>query len=267
MSIVACVKVFDGLVLGAESMTQVFANVGGQTQHIKSYSNARKLFQIGSLPVGVLTYGAGNIGNRSIESFLEEFSAKYTPKDEHRRIDQITAALHKFMREPYDEAFKQVDAAQKPQLGFYVAGYSTGQHLGSEFEFLLPQATPPMPARSDDRLGASWRGVSFPFSRLFVGVDPRIEALLAKVGVSPDTIQKLHELVTQDLTTKVVFDGMPIQDAVGFCRFIIDTTVGTAKYEIGMPSCGGPVHMAVITRTGGFRWVAGPSLKTERVSL
>ena len=71
MSIVASVKVYDGIVIGAESMTQLFANVPGNPQPvcIKAYSHARKIFQVGRL--GILTFGGGNIGNRSIESFVE----------------------------------------------------------------------------------------------------------------------------------------------------------------------------------------------------
>ena len=41
------------------------------------------------------------------------------------------------------------------------------------------------------------------------------------------------------------------------CKYIIDTTIGAATYEIGVPSCGGPVNIAVITRSG-FKWVHEP---------
>ena len=256
MSIVACVKVYDGLVLGAESMTQLFVNIGGTAQYVKSYSNARKLFQIGDLPVGVLTYGAGNIGNRSIESFLDDFSKQFKPTD--MRIAEVSQALFDFVRGPYEAAFQQVEASQRPPLGFYVAGYSTGQHLGSEYEFVLPGATQPAAARPDEGVGASWRGIAVPFTRLFFGIDPRVDEMLASVGVQPDTIAKFRGLVTQNLVTKVAFDGMPIQDAIGFCRFILETTIGSATYELGMPSCGGPIIIAKITRTAGFRWVTEP---------
>jgi hypothetical protein len=261
MSIVACVKVYDGIVLGAESMTQLWANIGGQAQFIKSYSNARKLFRIGDLPVGVLTYGAGNIGNRSIESFVDDFGKQFRPSGNTTTlIEEVSRELLNCVRGPYETAFTQVPVAQRPPLGFYIAGYSAGQHLGSEFEFMLPAATQPTSARPVDQVGASWRGIAAPFSRLFFGVDPRVDELLRTAGVSPDIIQRFRELVTTSLVTKVAFDGMPIQDAIGFCRFILEATIGSATYELGMPSCGGPIHIAVITRAG-FRWVAEPVLR------
>src|SRR2546427_1881445 len=33
---------------------------------VKAYDHAQKLFQIGNLPVGVMVYGSGNIGPRSV---------------------------------------------------------------------------------------------------------------------------------------------------------------------------------------------------------
>lgn len=261
MSIVASVKVYDGIVLGAESMTQIYATVPGQGQHlIKSYENARKLFQIAALPIGVLTYGAGNIGNRSVESFLGEFSRdkanKIAPSDS---IEKVAQELFEFMRVPYDAANSQTPLDARPVMGFCVCGYWDGpQHLGSEWEFQFPHAAKPQLMVPDQQLGASWRGVSLPFSRLFFGFDPRVDPILLDHGVTQEVINKVREVASQTLVTRVTFDGMPVQDAIRFCRFIIETTVGWARYETGWPSCGGPIHIAVITRSKGFEWVDEP---------
>lgn len=273
MSIVACVKVYDGIVIGAESMTQLLANVptpsapGGPAlphpMYIKSYSNAQKIFRIADLNVGVLTYGGGNIGNRSMASFVHEFSQneRTLPADTNRSVQAVSDRLLAHMRHYYDPAFGSLPEPQRPAIGFYIAGYSPAadQHLGSEWEFVLPQAQASTPARPDNLVGASWRGIGIPFTRLFFGLDPRVDQILASLGMNPAAVAQFRQLAGNQLQSRVAFDGMPLEDAVGFCKFIIDTTIGMATYEIGNPSCGGPVNLAVITRSS-FRWVAEPKL-------
>src|SRR5882672_4167608 len=117
MSIVASVKVYDGIVIGAESMTQLLANVPGNPQpvFIKAYSHARKIFKVGDL--GVLTFGGGNIGNRSIESFVDEFSEleESLPGDTDRAVQAVAARLLAFVRGYYDAAFGALPEPQRPQ--------------------------------------------------------------------------------------------------------------------------------------------------------
>lgn len=269
MSIVASVKVYDGIVIGAESMTQLLANVPGSPQPvcIKAYSHARKIFKVGN--VGVLTFGGGNIGNRSIESFVDTFGEQEAglPQDDpavDRTVQAIATRLLTFMRQYYEPAFGALPEAQRPVIGFYVAGYSPGQPLGSEWEFLLPTSAAPTQARPDGQMGASWRGIHIPFTRLFFGVDPRVDQILTSLGVNAAQIAAFRQQVNAQLMSKVALDGMPLQDAVGFCRFIIETTIGLATYETGVPSCGGRINIAAITRSNGYEWVSEPRLNFGR---
>lgn len=260
MSVVATVKVYDGIVLGAESMTQLTAAVPGQAQPqlIKSYENAQKLFQVGEFPVGVLTYGIGNIGRRSIESFVHEFSrAEKVRAPAPVDVEQIALRFCAFMLNHYTPAFGALPPDQQPAMGFVVAGYSHDQHLASEWEFVLPQDTQPRRVRLQDDVGASWRGVGWPFSRLIFGVDPTLEQALIAEGATPQEIQRLRN-VAQKIATGIAFDGMPLADAIGFCKFTIQTTIGWCAYAIGSPLCGGPIHVAVITPGAGFQWVTPP---------
>jgi len=40
---------------------------------LKAYSNASKLFQLGDRPIGVMTWGVGNIGELSIGGVVRDF--------------------------------------------------------------------------------------------------------------------------------------------------------------------------------------------------
>jgi hypothetical protein len=259
VTIVASVKVRDGMILGTDSMTQIAAPTPqGEVQVLKSYSNARKLFQVAEMPVGVMTYGLGNIGNRSIEGLVLDFSraAEAAP------VEAIARGLFEHVKEQYEAVFGGVPNELRPVLGFYVAGYTQGEPLAEEFEFLFPRDEEPFRAREIEYFGASWRGVDAPFTRLYKGFDayvipPRLE----EKGLSEEDITAVLE--PEGLETQVLFDGMPVQDAINFATYILDTTIGWSTFQLGAPACGRPLQVATILADTGFAWVAKPELTVQ----
>lgn len=264
MSIVACVRVYDGIVVGSESMTQLYGQIAGQAQpnFLKAYSNARKLYQVGK-SIGILTYGAGNVGTRSIESFVDQYNGTLTPEDANKTVEAIAIEFRDFFRTTYENQFGQLQANQKPAIGFYVAGYSNNEadRIGADWEFIFPQADVVKPRPID--FGASWRGIGLPFTRLYTGVDPRVYEIMRAQGVQQQVIERVAQQAGPALASPVAFDGMPVKDAIGYCEFILKTTVGVCTYELGVPACGGPLQVAVITRKDGFQWILKPKLGSE----
>lgn len=237
-------------------MTQLFTQTAGQAQFVKAYSNARKLFQIPQLPVGILTYGAGNVGTRSIESFVDEYGENTGNAD--LTVEQLATSFRDFFSIAYQNQFGQLDPTQQPSIGFYVAGYSPTERIGADWEFIFPAAQISKPRPNE--FGASWRGISIPFTRLYTGVDPRLYGIMQAAGVSQDIITNVQKKALATLSTPVAFDGMPVKDAVGYCEFILRTTIATSTYEIGVSTCGGPLQVAAITKREGFRWISRPEL-------
>jgi len=232
-------------------MTQIWGqNERGQRGIIKAYRNARKLFQLSTLPIGVMTYGIGNLGSRSIQGLVRDFSSDYTGNADVKSASQ---KLYDFFRAAYQEQFGDADEAR---LGFFVAGYSREKPFPEEWEFLLPRDQESLQVRSIDAFGASWRGVSIPFTRLYQGYDPRTVEELTKLGVSEEDINK----TVKRWASPVVYDAMPVQDAVNFTAFILRTTIGLSSFEIGDPSCGGPLQIAAILPDRGFSWIREPVL-------
>jgi hypothetical protein len=259
MTIVTSVKVRDGLILGTDSMTQISAPLpeGGFTV-LKAYSNARKLFQVGDAPIGVMTYGLGNIGNRSIEGLVLDFSRNAGPGS----VESISQGLFGHVKEHYDGLFAEVPVEQRPVLGFYVAGYTQGEPFPEEFEFLLPRDEEPVRARDVESFGASWRGVDAPFTRLYKGFDAYVLPLrLIEKELTEEDIDAILE--PEGLETQVLFDGMPVQDAINFAVYILDTTIGWSTFAIGVPVCGRPLQVATILADTGFVWVEKPELTVQ----
>jgi len=267
MTIIASVKVRDGLVLATDSMTTIQATIdeAGHKAVIKTYSNAKKLFHIGDAPIGAMIYGIGNIGQRSIEGLMFDFGSKELPKlDKGKRgnVQEVAKALFDYFGNLYQAEFANIALEQKMRdfrFGIFVAGCSIDKPFVEEWEFLLPRDDKVKQVRPDTVFGASWRGIDLPFTRLLKGFDPRIGQKLREGGVADDIVKGALE----SWKANIAYDGMPVQDAIDLAVFIVKTTIGFVSFEIGAPSCGGPLQVASVLPDGTFRWIAQPQLSIE----
>jgi len=255
MTIVASVKSRDGLILATDSMTTVSVNTPVGPQFVKAYEHGRKLFHMGELPIGAVTYGLGNIGTRSMEGLVLE-ACKHM-EDGLTDVEGVARALYDHLRAEYDAAFEGLDDEQRPGCGFLVGGYSDDEPLARLMEFEFPAAEGPTENLGPDEFGSTWRGIDWPFTRLWRGFAPSLLARLA----SEDGIQqeRIDELVGP-LEIGVAYEGMPVQDAIDFATYILDTTIGSSRFAPGVAACGGPLQVAAIIPDEGFRWIAKPEL-------
>jgi len=266
MTIIASVKARDGIVLATDSMSQLIGRTEtGQLVLVKTYCNAKKLFRITELPIGVMSYGLGNIGARSIENLVLEFSrdlSKYSSNP--YTVESISRGLYGFIKGLYDSAFNGIalkERQERLRLGFFISGYSPSQFLSEEWEFELPKDTDIKRVRPAERFGISWRGIPIPFARLFNGFDPRIADALKKAGVSEKVVDNT---LSRKWRMPIAYDGMPVQDAINFAVYILETTIGAATFEQSpAPSCGGPLQVAVILPDKGWKWIHEPELTIE----
>ena len=257
MTICVSVKTRDGVVLGTDSMaTVMLPSSDGQPVIAKAYSNARKLVQIGDLPIGVFTYGIGNLGQRTVYSHILEYSKSDRTE---KTVEGIAAGLATHMWAEHKRITN--GSEERLSLGLYVAGYSEGSALPEEKEvvFLDINSTEPLLVRSIHGFGANWRGVPLPFTRLFNGYDSRFFQILEEQGVTKDIVQKVMQ--ENSLAANVVFEAMPLQDAINFAVYVLRTTIGFTSFEIGTPSCGGQLQIAVISEEAVFQWVSEPKFR------
>ncbi|MGH2619282.1 MAG: hypothetical protein ACRDHG_01760 [Anaerolineales bacterium] len=227
----------------------------GQSGVVKTYSNSRKLLQVAEKPIGVMSWGAGNIGLRSIEGLLREFS-KQPGLEKIRTVQDTARALSEFLRGIYETEFPKIPVEQQPGIGLYIAGYSKNEEFAEEWEFTLPASPEPKEVRPKGGFGSSWRGIDIPFTRLYFGFDPRLsEALVAK-GVDRDLVNQVVSQAGHQV--QAVFGAMPVQDAIDFAVFVLRTTIGYVNIDLGAPSCGGPLQVAIILPQSGFTWIEQP---------
>jgi hypothetical protein len=201
-----------------------------------------------------MSYGIGNIGKRSVQGFMRDFSPGGA-----NTVKGVTDSLYEYIKTAYDTEFHELPSEQKPILGFYVAGYLQNQPFAEEWEFLIPKDMEPREVRDEDEFGASWRGIDRPFTRLYYGFDSMIRGMLRELGLDDETIRNLLD----GFQASLVFDGMPVQDAINFATFILRTTIGMSTFEAGPPACGGPLQVAVILPDMTFQWVSEQTFKVE----
>ena len=255
MTIVAGVKSRDGLILAADSMTTVTVATPVGPQFIKAYEHGRKLFHMGTLPIGAVTYGLGNIGTRSMEGLVLEACKQMD--DDLTDVEGVARALYDHLRSEYDSAFDGLTDEQKPACGFLVGGYSADEPLARLMEFEFPAADGPTENLGPDEFGATWRGIDWPFTRLWRGFAPMMVARLQNEdGIAQ---ARIDDLVGQ-LEIGLAYEGMPVQDAINFATYILDTTIGAVRFAPGVAPCGGPLQVAAVIPDEGFHWVAKPKL-------
>lgn len=270
MSIVICIKVGEGLVLAADSVTTIQAvSPEGDVGIVNTYEYARKLSHIGDLPIGALTWGIELIENRNVESLLSEYEDRVLRlkhyeetsdgkrKLKHYELKEIVKEIFDFMKERYDEAYGSIQQERKPVIGMLVAGYSHNEFFPEEYRFVFPKHETPERIRPDKNekpvYGVSWHGQTDAILRLYKGYDPRLRQILIDKGIDRKIIEELpNDLVK--LEWPIIYDGMPLQDAIDLAEYLIKVVIGRFRFLPGAPTCGGNIDIAVITHKG-FIWV------------
>ena len=254
MTICVSVRVPEGVVLGTDSMSTVTANDSeGVPFVIKNYLNARKLFQVGDLPIGVFIYGLARIGSTSLSELIHQFG----DENEEESVPLVADGLTEFIARAYADEYPP--GADQPRLGLYIAGYSQGSYSVHEREVGFPQQLVPKSIRrTGGDYGVVWRGVEVPFYRLYMGCDPVLLDSLSKKAIHAEAGDQFSEQNRRRML--VPFEYMYLQDAADFAVFVLRTTIGYNQFEVGLPTCGGELQVAAISAVDGFQWIREPQL-------
>lgn len=263
MTIAVCLKVHDGVVLAADSASTLLQSGANGVGVINVYNNANKIFNLRKgLPIGAVTWGAGNIGASSTSTLAKDLRARLSDQNHDWYIDPDNYSIaevaqrvkHFFFDENYASAF--ADWPIKPDLGFIVAGYSSGSALAEEYQVFISQGAcdGPKPLRPPDDTGVTWNGNPEPITRLLFGISNHTKALLDGVGLGGQSQSVIEHLMAQQVAP-LVQAAMPIEDAADLAAFLVETTVRFVRFMPGADTVGGPTEVAAITKHEGFKWL------------
>jgi hypothetical protein len=258
MTVAITVKVFDGIVLAADSATTLDLASGDH----QVYNNADKIFQLHrTLPIGAMTWGRGSIGAASIATLAKDLRRRFMGKEPLLpgwELDPDTYTMQTVVDRLIEMMF---DELYQPQglsgaLGFVIAGYSAGSKDPEAWKVLIEDAatrpTPQMEAATDVT-GWFAYAQSDPVARLFNGIDgPTAAALLA--AAPANTADLVNTIV--DARVQPVHAAMPFADAIKLAEFMVDVTVKFRRFSLGADTVGGPIEVAGISRHEGFKWIS-----------
>jgi hypothetical protein len=259
MTICVSVKVGEGLVLAADSavvLEGIFNTpVGPQQGILQNFEFANKVTHFKDYPIGVLNWGLGSINARSIQSLIMEFEYSYQSINDNTNytVKQIADNLLDFIKTRYDAGFP---TDPKPNLGILVGGYSANHFFPEKYVYEFPISKefslvrPDRPDGTPD-FGANWFGMTDALIRLVLGFDPNAINELVNRGVNKAIVEQWVKDGVASLP--LIFDGMPLQDAIDFAEYAIQVVIGRFRFGLGPPLCGGDIDIAVIT-PNAFRW-------------
>ena len=282
MTVCVSVKVSEGLVLAADSTAAIEGQIGdGPRGVLKTYDHMRKLAHVKDYPIGTLTWGTAHIGARTVDSLIKEFEHKMPslheeeekckeqrirseePEPYSYNVRKIAENLIAQILDKYQEEFGNRSQEDQPRLGLLVSGYSSGQFFPEQWLAEMPLKPELRDLRSDyggqPNFGANWFGVTDAIVRLHWGRDDQALTILSeRFQVEKDEIREL----LAPLQYPVLFEGMPLQDAVDYAVYLINVVIGRFRFVMGAPLCGGEIDVAVIT-PDRFAWVRQKTWKTD----
>lgn len=247
MSIIATLKLHEGIIVGADSSCHVYQtipNVGPSL--VKIYEGGQRIYRVKDLKIVILTYGAGNIGARSIASYIQEFSrTKGANYNESIVVQDVAQTLFYMIKEKYDQFYGAVVMKERPELGFMIMGYSKNDLVPQEFEFSFPHDLGIKRVKEQHFFGLEWRGNTLPYERLHRGYDRNmVHELIQNFNLSKPEVDE----VIARFEPTVYYGGLTLSEGVGLLKHVLHTTINYEKLNTGYPQSLAPINMAVITK-------------------
>lgn len=266
MSICVLIKVGEGLVFATDSASTVGGapvlpnGSRGPQGVIKIFYTGKKLLQLGELPVGIMTWGAGSFKDRTIASLVEEFEStkEITLINSKEEVDikEIANKLWNFVLEKSDKFFNNTPKKARPKTGLVIGGYSGDNFFPEEYAMTVPvkETFRIRPDKEDGgpNFGANWYGMTDAITRFHHGRDGRIFNILKKYGMEEEKIKEINKEIGKVVQYPILFNAMPLKDAIEYARFLVELTIARFRFVAGAEICGGDIHIATITRKSGF---------------
>ena len=266
MSLGVVIKGPEGIVLAADSRITLEAQKPGQPPPpllIVNFDNATKLLRFSGIHkyVGAVTYGAAVIGLRTAHSFIPEF--ELTLPEKRLSVEDYANCMSDFYLKTWKDA--QPAMPSGPSMMFIVGGYNQKEPYGRVFLFDIPNNPKPIPRNPGETdYGITWGGQLNISSRIIHGFDPALPAILEKsLNLDKPKTDQIVQLLKQNLEFHIPYQVLPLQDCIDLALFLIKTTIIAQGLAIGVRGVGGPIDIAVITRTEGIDFIQSKALHGE----
>ncbi len=246
-------------------------------------THVNKLCSLHPLPMGVMTTGITSIGDRTIRSLIAEF--KKNDKG-FKDPDKLTNFTVKSVAEKLLDFIYPLYNSEYPEDGFrshlelIIGGYSKQSQIPSIYRIFahnnLVKTTIP-------DFGVVFGGEMREIGRIVFGTDSDNKYKMIKRN--EELLERYHSLLSNELEKNNVsfelskpesyknelyifsndwdlngfearFGDFSEQNAIIFVDFFVDIMIKSQQFTSRLPVVGGEKHIAIITKTGGFRFVS-----------
>lgn len=243
-----------------------------------------KLFSLSPLEMGIMSTGIASIGKRTIRSLIEEFKNKELAfKNADRRknytVKSTATKILKFIKNYYIKEYgtKEVN----PSLEIILGGYDKRKRIPTILRIELPEMEVKDTLKD---FGIVFGGQMKEIQRIVFGTDAsnllkirmrhfeqlwryreKINKYLADNNIQIEipiiSIENLGEL--DMISNNWSLDGFDAnwgdfseQNAIECVDFFVNIMIKSQQFCFGMPTVGGEVHIALINKKDGFRFIS-----------
>lgn len=245
-----------------------------------------KIFSLSPLEMGIMTTGIASIGKRTIKSLIEEFKSKEPafrskPKPKNYTVKSIAKKILDFITKKYEDIYP--DEQQRPVLEFILGGYDKKNPIPEIVRIKFPKK------EIEDTLKKGGFGIVFggqmkEIQRIVFGTDWGNKLALKKrhIELLRKYREKMNEYLRKENITIIIpeinieevkeldifsndwdlegfnanWGDFSEQNAIECVDFFVNIMIKSQQFSEGMPTVGGEVHIALITKTNGFRFIS-----------
>jgi hypothetical protein len=254
MSLVVTLRVPDGIVMAADSLSTALQNMGTPSDKIKcpkcngeistseielpvitvpvsASSYTQKLFSLFD-KFGVSSFGIGLINDRSIYYHIKQFEHEHKEFVKDRTPEDVMNLLVKYFSEQFNQwpVFNDPKAPQDwIPLGLHFGGFEIayGKPLFKTYEMKLGKKNE---IKLQQEIGCTFGGEG---------------------GV----VSALWQISKSNPYWEFKFPLFSLQDAIDHVEFLIGTTIDFQRFTNMTPFVGGEIDIALITPFRGFQWI------------
>jgi len=247
MSFVITVYVPEGIVMASDSRQSITikrqAPDGREVPDVETVSSdfIYKTFSLSKQGVGISAFGEAILGKVTVESHIKRFQEEKLADE-----DDATAVARKlleFIRQKFPDAntafhvagFKKESGISVPHVYHCQVSHNEVRRLNTE------------PERNEVVYGASWGGQG----DIIAGI------------LQPIQSTNREDRLRRPLSPPIIWDAMPIQDAIDFAIHAVRTTIDTMRFQARPKNVGGPIDVLLLT-PGQTTWIQRKEYRGEQ---
>ena len=245
MSLVVATWVPEGIVMASDSRQSVA--IGGKGPDGKEFKvetvnsdSVTKTFLLQSQQVGVSHFGQDLLGGIPMAGHIKRFSEEKLKESDD--VESIVQKLVEFMNGEFGAA----------DTGFHVAGYKKEGRASMPHVYYCHSGKKLIERRNKKAdggisYGSTWSGQADVIGNL-------LSPVIATSASGQQTILRP--------SVPIVWDAMPLQDAIDFSVFAIRTTIDTIRFQARPKNVGGAIDVLAITPVS-CSWIVHKELRAN----